>query len=141
VAAHTPIGVRVGVQGPRRSCWGFTRFTIILQIIKKVGEPTSGLEPLTCSSYEFACVRSSPYWGVRKLRLFMRFSMIRWSRFVHCVLVRISPVAVRQRSPLSAGDEAAAIAEVVRQASVGRARKLLKAFIGDNGRVGLLGEG
>jgi hypothetical protein len=23
------------------------------------GEPTSGLEPLTCSSYEFACVRPS----------------------------------------------------------------------------------
>jgi hypothetical protein len=71
----------------------------------------------------------------------MRLSMIRWSRFVHSVAMRISPVAVRQRSPLSTGDEAAAIAEVVRQASVGRVQKLLKAFIGDNGRVGLLGEG
>ena len=28
-------------------------------------EPTSGLEPLTCSSYEFACARSSPSWSVR----------------------------------------------------------------------------
>jgi hypothetical protein len=58
-------------------------------------EPTSGLEPLSCSSYEFACGRSSPYWCVRKMRLSMRFSMIRWRRFVHSVPVRISPVAVR----------------------------------------------
>jgi hypothetical protein len=28
-------------------------------------EPTSGLEPLTCSSYEFACVHASLYWCVR----------------------------------------------------------------------------
>ena len=71
----------------------------------------------------------------------MGFSTIWRSRFVHCVPARSSPVAVCQRHPLSAGDEAAAIAKVVRQASVGRARKLLKAFIGDNGRVGLLAEG
>src|SRR5688572_18266708 len=48
-----------------------------------------------CSSYEFACVRSSPYWCVRLLRLFRRFSTIWQSHFVHCVPVRISPVAVR----------------------------------------------
>ena len=45
--------------------------------------------------YEFACAHPSPSLCVRKLRLFMRFSMIFRSRFVHCVPVRISPVAVR----------------------------------------------
>jgi hypothetical protein len=70
----------------------------------------------------------------------MGFSTIWRSRFVHSVPARSSPVAVRQRPPQSAGDEAA-IAKIVRQASVGRARKLLKVFMGDNGRVGLLGEG
>src|SRR5215212_6133332 len=45
---HTPIGVRGGVQGPRRSCWGFTRFTIILQMVE-TRELTSGLEPLSRS--------------------------------------------------------------------------------------------
>src|SRR5215203_6250870 len=57
-------------------------------------EPTSGLEQLSCSSYEFACVYSSPCWCVRKLRLFGRFSMIWRSPFVPSVPVRISPVAV-----------------------------------------------
>jgi hypothetical protein len=38
---------------------------------------------------------SSPSWCVRSLRLFRRFSMIWRIRFVHCVPVRISPVAVR----------------------------------------------
>jgi hypothetical protein len=38
--------------------------TFYLQIERKK-EPTSGLEPLTCSSYEFACTRASPYWCVR----------------------------------------------------------------------------
>ncbi len=47
-----------------------------------------------CSSYEFACARSSPYWCVRKLRLFRRFSVILRGRFVHCVPGRTSPVAV-----------------------------------------------
>ena len=42
-----------------------------------------------CSSYEFACARSRPSYCVRKLRFFVRFSMIRRSRFVHCVPVRI----------------------------------------------------
>jgi hypothetical protein len=32
-------------------------------------EPMSGLEPLTCSSYEFACTRSSPSWCVRHIGL------------------------------------------------------------------------
>jgi hypothetical protein len=45
--------------------------------------------------YEFACVHTSPYWCVRESRLFMGFSTIWRSRFVHCVLVCISPVAVR----------------------------------------------
>jgi hypothetical protein len=60
-------------------------------------EPTSGLEnrlPIG-SSYEFACVRTNPYWCVRKLRLFRRFSMVWRYHFVHCVPARISPVAVR----------------------------------------------
>jgi hypothetical protein len=56
-------------------------------------EPTSGLEPLYCSSYEFACGRSSPSWCVRESRLFRRFSTIWACCFVHCVPVRISPVA------------------------------------------------
>ena len=60
-------------------------------------EPTSELEPLTCSSYEFGCVRTSPYCCVRKSRLFRRFSLIWRSPFVHCVPVRISPVAVRRQ--------------------------------------------
>ena len=47
-----------------------------------------------CSSYEFACVHTSPYWCVRKLRLFRRFSMIWRLPYVHCVPVRISTVAV-----------------------------------------------
>jgi hypothetical protein len=58
-------------------------------------EPTSGLEPLTCSTYEFACAHPSPYWCVRDLCLFRGFSMIWRYRFVHCVPARISPVAVR----------------------------------------------
>ena len=37
--------------------------------------PTSGLEPLTCSSYEFACVHTSPYWCVRQFGLFRRLSV------------------------------------------------------------------
>jgi hypothetical protein len=47
------------------------------------------------SSYEFACARSILSRYVRKLCLFRRFSAIWRSRFVHCVPVRISPVAVR----------------------------------------------
>jgi hypothetical protein len=61
----------------------------------KERKPRSGLEPLTCSSYEFAYTRSSPSYCVRKLRLSMRISMIWRLPFVHCVPVRISPVAVR----------------------------------------------
>ena len=61
----------------------------------KKKEPTSGLEPLTCSSYEFACVRSSPYWCVRKLRLFRGFSVCQSQSCVRCVLACTSPVAVR----------------------------------------------
>ena len=48
-----------------------------------------------CSSYEFACVHSSPYWCVRFSRLFMRFSMIWRYHFVQRVPVCVSPVAVR----------------------------------------------
>jgi hypothetical protein len=47
-----------------------------------------------CSSYEFACVRSSLFYCVRELRLVRRFSTIWQSHFVHCVPVRISLVAV-----------------------------------------------
>ena len=47
------------------------------------------------SSYEFACRRANPYWCVRKLRLFGRFSVIWRHHFVHCVPVRTSPVVVR----------------------------------------------
>jgi hypothetical protein len=69
--------------------------TFYLQIARKqrADERTRTAHP--CSSYEFACARSSASLCVRELRLFMRFLMIRRSRFVHCVLVRISPVAVR----------------------------------------------
>jgi hypothetical protein len=69
-------------------------FTFYLQIMKKGGEPTSGLEPLTCSSYEFACVRSSLYWCVRKLRIFGWFSVLLTRLFVHRVLACTSQVAV-----------------------------------------------
>jgi hypothetical protein len=48
-----------------------------------------------CSSYEFACVHASPFWCVRKLRLFTQFLMIWRPHFVYCVPVRISPVALR----------------------------------------------
>src|SRR5215207_570575 len=68
--------------------------TFSLQIAIK-REPTSGLEPLTSSLYEFACARSSPCYCVREWRLFMRFSGIWRHHFVHCVLACISPVAVR----------------------------------------------
>jgi hypothetical protein len=61
----------------------------------KSREPTSGLEPLSCCSYEFACVHTSPYWCVRKLRLFRGFWVIWGHHFVQCVPARISPVAVR----------------------------------------------
>src|SRR5215207_640033 len=68
--------------------------TFSLQIAIK-REPTSGLEPLTCSSYEFACARSSPSYCVRELHLFRGFWVVRRCRFVHCVPARTSPVAVR----------------------------------------------
>src|SRR5215213_229704 len=57
-------------------------------------EPTGGLEPLICCSYELACVCSSPSWCVRESRLFRRFWVIQGCNFVHCVPVRISPVVV-----------------------------------------------
>ena len=61
----------------------------------KIGEPTSGLEPLTCSSYEFACARSSASLCVRKLPCLCGFSVDLANCFVHCVLACTSPVAVR----------------------------------------------
>ena len=58
------------------------------------GEPTNGLEPLICSSYEFACTRSRLSYCVRKWCLFMGFSVLLARLLVHCVLACTSPVAV-----------------------------------------------
>jgi hypothetical protein len=58
-------------------------------------EPTSGLEPLIQSLYEFACARPSPYWYVRFFGLFMQFSTVWRSHFVHCVPASLSPAAVQ----------------------------------------------
>jgi hypothetical protein len=63
-------------------------------ICRKKRGPTSGLEPFSCSSYEFACARSSPSWCVRKLRLSMGFSAPPPRLRVHCVVACTSPVAV-----------------------------------------------
>src|SRR5215211_4096103 len=70
-------------------------FTFYLQIMKKGGELTSELEPLTPARYEFACARSSLYWCVRKLRIFGWFSVLLTRLFVHRVLACTSQVAVR----------------------------------------------
>jgi hypothetical protein len=60
-------------------------------------EPRSGLVPLTSSLYEFACVRSSLYSVRPGIGLFRGLWMIWGYRFVRCVPVHISPVAVRSR--------------------------------------------
>jgi hypothetical protein len=62
---------------------------------QKIREPTSGLEPLTRSSYEFACVRSMAFYHVRRIGLSMDFSAYRRQSCVRCVLACTSPVAVR----------------------------------------------
>ena len=62
-------------------------------------EPTRTADLI--SSYEFACVRISPYRCVRKLRLFMGFSALQARLLVHCVLACTSPVAVRLQATRS----------------------------------------
>ena len=68
-------------------------FTLYLQIGTK-REPTSVLEPLTFSRYEFACTRSRASYCVRFFGLFMGFWALLARLFVHCVLACTSPVAV-----------------------------------------------
>ena len=68
---------------------------IVPRPFRPIKEPTSGLEPPSCSSYEFACVHTSLSWCVRKVRLFRGFSVCQSQSCVHCVPVRIGPVAVK----------------------------------------------
>ena len=74
---------------PRQSTEGFAHsvYSAYLWEKQRADERTRTAYP--CSSYEFACVHTSPYWCVRKLRLFRRFLMIWRLPFVHCVPVRI----------------------------------------------------
>ena len=67
-----------------------------LQIARKNRADERTRTAFPCSSYEFACVRSSRYWCVRELRLFRWFSTIRQSHFVHCVPARLQYMRGRQ---------------------------------------------
>jgi hypothetical protein len=78
-------------------------FCAYLSRLGRADERTPTAYP--CSSYEFACARSSPSWCVRKLRSSRRFSTIRGSSFVHCVPVRINTVAVRSQASIPRGTE------------------------------------
>ena len=57
---------------------------------------------------------------VRELRLFMRIFVIHGSRFVHCVPVRISPVAVHSWPSTRARDEVSGVTRGMIEAGVGR---------------------
>jgi hypothetical protein len=81
-------------------------------------EPTSGLEPLTSSLYEFACRRANPFLCVRKWRLFRRFWVIWACNFVHCVPVRTSPVAVHAWSDIRARGEVCGVGEGMSEVGV-----------------------
>jgi hypothetical protein len=65
---------------------GFS-FLRVLQENQRADERTRTAYP--CSSYEFACVRSSPYRCVRELPLFRRLSTIWRLPIVHCVSARL----------------------------------------------------
>jgi hypothetical protein len=85
----------VAVHGVRRRPGIYLIFYVLPanQHLLRADERTRTAYP--CSSYEFACVHTSPSLCVRKLRLFMRFSMIWRYHFVQRVPVCVSPVAVR----------------------------------------------
>jgi hypothetical protein len=83
-------------------------------------EPTSGLEPLTSSNYEFASVCSSASYCVRELRLSLRFWTIWQSHFVQCVPARISTVAVHSWPSIRARDELFGVGEEMTEVGVRR---------------------
>ena len=76
-------------------------FLRLLQEKRRAEERSRTAYP--CSSYEFACVCSSPSWCVRKSRLFRRFWVIQGCHFVHCV-----PVRIREGCSKSSGRASAA---------------------------------
>jgi hypothetical protein len=67
---------------------------------------TSGLEPLTCPSYEFAPEHPSPSWRVRKSACLGGLGNLGCC-FVRCVPACTSPVAIRFRAGLTAMSVAA----------------------------------
>jgi hypothetical protein len=114
------------------------RWCLALATIRKYGffrEPTSGLlrTAYPCSSYEFACVHTSPSYCVRKSCLFRRFWVVGRYRFVHSVLVRNSPVAVRVAvhvwPAIRARDEVCGVGPGTTEVGVGRLPRSLKELI------------
>jgi hypothetical protein len=120
---------------------GHSTFLLFLQVKKRADERTRTAYP--CSSYEFACVGSSPYWCVRESSLSMRFSACRSQPCVHCVPACISPVAVHAWPSTCARVEASRVGQGRTEVGVGHVPPELgkETLVGRlNDRAGLLAE-